>query len=219
MASDKIVSTICPLCLQNKIVFYCADSKRPYLRCEGCDLVFVPEDYHIPARREKVEYDKHQNSAEDSGYRRFLGRLSEPLLGRLEPRSSGLDFGSGPGPALPTLLREQGHSIEIYDQFYALYPEVLDRQYDFVTATEVFEHLREPARTLNQLWSLVKPGGLLGVMTKLVENKTAFEKWHYKNDPTHIIFFSETTMQWLAEYWRARKELVADDAIIFRKTV
>lgn len=219
MMPDKIISTVCPLCLRSKIVFYCADSNRPYLRCECCDLVFVPVNYHISSGQEKVEYDKHQNSAEDSGYRHFLSRLSEPLLARLEPRSSGLDFGCGPGPALPDMLREQGHFVEIYDQFYARHLDVLDRRYDFVTATEVFEHLREPARTLNQLWSLVEPGGLLGVMTKLVASKTAFEKWHYKNDPTHIIFFSKTTMHWLAEHWHATREFVADDAIIFRKAV
>lgn len=215
--STNTNSTTCPLCQRNQIVFYCADSKRPYLHCKVCDLVFVPANYHISSGLEKAEYDKHQNSAEDYGYRTFLSRLSEPLLERLEPRSKGLDFGCGPGPALPAMLAAHGHRVEIYDPFYAHYPEVLERQYDFVTTTEVFEHLREPARTLNQLWSLVKPGGVLGVMTKLVANKTAFEKWHYKNDPTHIIFFSKTTMQWLADFWCARQELVAGDAIIFRK--
>lgn len=211
-------SDICPLCLSNQIEFYCADGKRSYLHCEVCDLVFVPANYHISFDLEKAEYDKHQNSAEDFGYRTFLSRLSEPLLGRLEPQSRGLDFGCGPGPALPAMLTAHGHYVEIYDPFYAHYPEILERQYDFVTATEVFEHLREPARTLNRLWSLVKPGGMLGVMTKLVVNKAAFEKWHYKNDPTHIIFFSKKTMRWLADFWCARQELVADDAIIFRKS-
>lgn len=217
MVTEIIIPDFCPLCLQKKVNFYFEDRNRPYFHCQCCDLVFVPKDCHLSALQEKAEYDKHQNSVEDDGYRRFLGRLSEPLADRLEPQSHGLDFGCGPGPALPAMLIEQGHQVEMYDPFYAHYSEVLQRQYDFVTATEVFEHLREPASTLNQLWSLVKPGGFLGVMTKLVTSKTAFEKWHYKNDPTHIVFFSKITFQWLANYWSARHELVADDAVIFRK--
>lgn len=194
-----------------------SDKKRQYLHCHECDLVFVPQQYHLAMTLEKAEYDKHQNSAGDPGYRKFLNRLCEPLAERLKPRSNGLDFGCGPGPALPVLLKELGHSVEVYDKFYARHPQVLQRQYDFVTATEVFEHLSDPAQTLNQLWSLLKTGGLLGVMTKLAIDKNAFEKWHYKNDPTHIIFFSQYTMRWLARYWRAEFEPVATDAFIFKK--
>ena len=35
----------------------------------------------------------------------------EPLLARLGPASHGLDYGCGPGPALATMLREEGHGV------------------------------------------------------------------------------------------------------------
>ncbi len=54
---------------------------------------------------------------------------------------------------------------------------------------------------LGRLWSRLSPGGWLGVMTKLVLNAEAFSGWHYKNDPTHVCFFSENTWRW----WAARQ--------------
>lgn len=208
---------VCPLCGTGSVVFYLSDLKREYFHCDNCELVFVPEKYHLNPVQEKAEYDKHRNSADDPGYRQFLNRLCLPLLERLPPLSSGLDFGCGPGPALPAMLREQGHSLEVFDKFYASDTSVLEKRYDFVTATEVLEHLSRPAQTLDQLWSLVKPGGMLGVMTKQVTNKAAFNSWHYKNDPTHIVFFSANTLVWLSTQWNAGLEFVANDAIIFTK--
>ncbi|MGB2360319.1 MAG: methyltransferase, partial [Porticoccaceae bacterium] len=58
---------------------------------------------------EKAIYDQHQNSPDDLQYRRFLSRLTEPLLERLGPCSRGLDFGCGPGPTLSVMMAEQGH--------------------------------------------------------------------------------------------------------------
>ena len=91
----------CPLCNRKKTMPYHRDMVRDYLQCETCDLVFVPPGQHISAHEEKAYYDLHENLADDPSYRRFLSRLFTPLNARLAPNSSGLDFGSGPGPALP----------------------------------------------------------------------------------------------------------------------
>ena len=49
---------------------------------------------------------------------RFLGRLAEPLVERLDPGASGLDFGCGPGPALAAMLTRRGYTVAraIHDQ-------------------------------------------------------------------------------------------------------
>jgi len=50
-------------------------------------------------------------------------------------------------------------------------------------------------------------------MTKRVLDKKAFSTWHYKNDPTHICFFSEATFQWTAEQLGMRLKVVEKDVV------
>jgi len=210
-------STDCPLCSATEAVFYCRDKRREYLRCPQCALVYVPTGHYLSLAAERAEYDKHQNDVEDTGYRKFLSRFSVPLQQCLSRASSGLDFGCGPGPALAQMLREAGHEMEIYDPFYAPDRAVLEQVYDFICATEVVEHMHRPGEELSMLWNLLKGGGCLGVMTKLVLNQSAFASWHYKNDPTHVCFFSRETWRWWAGEYRAQLSYPAADVILLTK--
>ena len=193
------------------------DQNRDYLRCLHCQLVSVPPRFHVDEQAERAEYDRHRNDPADPAYRRFLSRLANPLLDRLAPASSGLDFGCGPGPTLSKIFVEAGHSAAVYDKFYATNKKVLQRQYDFASATEVVEHLAEPRQALESLWALLVRGGWLGIMTKLVIDQPRFSQLHYKNDPTHISYFSRQTFIWLADFLGADLEFVSDDAILLRK--
>ena len=143
--------------------------------------------------------------------------MCAPICKLLPAGASGLDFGSGPGPTLSVMFSERGYKMRIYDQFYADDRSVWQEYYDFITATEVVEHLRDPHFELNRLWHHVKPGGVLGLMTKMVTDSDAFSRWHYKNDPTHICFFSVTTFMWLAQYWGAAVEFYDNDVVTFFK--
>jgi len=209
----------CPLCRKNTQEEYYHDQRRNYFVCRHCHLVFVPSAQYLSEAEEKAAYDHHQNSPTDPGYRRFLSRLFSPLQDKLAPKSHGLDFGSGPGPTLSIMFEEMGHTITIYDHFYARNPVALQQPYDFITATEVVEHLHDPATILSQLWTLLRPGGYLGLMTKLVRDQKAFTKWHYKNDLTHVCFFSRATFEWLSDQWQAELEFFNSDVILFRKTL
>lgn len=213
----------CPLCTSRSIQLYYRDAKhyqnrpRIYNRCERCHLVFVPSHLHLTPVQEKAHYDLHENNPEDIGYRQFLQRLAEPLVLRLPVASQGLDFGSGPGPTLHLMLQEAGHSVAIYDKFYATDTTPLSKNYDFITATEVVEHLALPGKVLTSLWSLLNPGGILALMTKRVIDVEAFASWHYKNDPTHIAFFSDETFLWLASQWGAECEFYGKDVVMLKK--
>jgi len=208
----------CPLCGAVSDPFH-EDRRRRYCRCEHCLLVFVPPEFHLSPDDEKAEYDLHQNRVDDPQYRAFLARLATPLLAELAPGSRGLDFGCGPGPALAAMLREAGHRISVYDPFYFPAEDALRPGYDFITATEVVEHLRAPATELDRLWQLLVPGGVLGIMTKLVTDAGAFAGWHYKNDPTHVCFFSRSTWQWWAQTRGSQPVFEGADVILLRKPV
>jgi hypothetical protein len=209
--------THCPLCSGVEISFYSRDKHRPYLSCGTCSLVFVPPGWHLDREAEQAQYALHRNRIDDPGYRAFLSRLMLPLAERLAPGARGLDFGCGPGPALAHMLREAGFAVALYDSFFAPDVAMLDVPYDFVCATEVVEHLFHPGRELERLWALLPPLGWLGIMTKLLREPVTFASWHYKNDPTHVCFFSEDTWRWWARRHGATLEIIGADVILLQR--
>ena len=207
----------CPLCLSPQLEPYWQDAARSYLRCAGCELVVVPPRFHLSLSEERAVYDLHENGPDDAGYRKFLGRLTAPLIARLKPGAQGLDFGSGPGPTLSLMMSEAGYPSAIYDPIYAPDTSALEARYDLISATEVVEHLRTPKQDLDRLFAMLRPGGTLAIMTKLVLNRERFSTWHYKNDPTHISFFSAQTLRWLADSWDAKLEQLAADILFITR--
>ena len=209
----------CPLCGSVQTDLFHQDQLRRYFICDACGLVFVPSAYFLTAESEKAEYDLHENSPDDVGYRRFLSRTFEPVAAKLAPGSEGLDFGCGPGPTLSVMFEEVNHRVALYDPFYADDPAVFERQYDFITATEVVEHLRRPGEELARLWDCLRPGGLLAIMTKRVIDPQSFSRWHYKADRTHVCFFSVRTFGWLAKQWQATLTLEGKDVVTLEKNL
>ncbi|MDR5867508.1 class I SAM-dependent methyltransferase [Halomonas koreensis] len=207
----------CPLCASPHPVAYHRDARRDYLQCRQCELVFVPAEQRLGPDEEKAVYDRHENSPDDPGYRRFLSRLFEPLAARLPPGARGLDFGAGPGPTLSVMFEEVGHPMAIYDPFYAPDRRALAARYDFITATEVVEHLFAPGAELERLAGLLAPGGWLGLMTKRVRSAEAFAGWHYILDPTHVCFFSEASFRWLAARLDMAVSFPSDDVALLQR--
>jgi hypothetical protein len=174
--------------------------------------------YRLNEAEEKAVYALHDNHPDDPGYRRFLCRLAAPLLECLPPGSSGLDFGCGPGPALDRMMEESGMQMSLYDPYFCPDTTALDKRYDFVTCTEVVEHLHHPAAVFRQLDSLLLPGGFLGVMTCFQTDDARFANWHYRRDPTHVVFYRQATLQWLAGHHGWHLDVPAKDVAIFRKS-
>ena len=207
----------CPLCEAENVHFFVHDKKRDFFRCNQCSLIFVPPLQFISSEEEKAIYDLHENSPEHEGYRAFLSRLFVPMKKRLKEASFGLDFGSGPGPTLSVMFEEAGHSVELYDAFYATKPSVFERQYDFITATEVLEHLHNPKKEIERLWLCLKKNGILGIMTQFAREKERFAGWHYIKDYSHVCFYSAQTFRWLADVLQAELDFVDEGAVLLQK--
>eukprot|EP00796_Vickermania_ingenoplastis_P009589 gene9589-6742_t len=203
---DKEVCILKSVGLTNVVLYLFFENKtRAFYCCQQCNLIFVPQKYFLSEAEEKAEYDLHQNNSEDEGYRRFLMRAAQPVLDRFKDQDSeinGLDYGCGPCPVLASIFSTSLHcKMEIYDLFYFPDEGVLTRQYDFITLTEVVEHLENPLRVLVRLWRLLKPGGSLVIMTKRAAGTVdAFRNWHYIRDLTHITFFADRSFEWIREY-------------------
>ncbi|HHD84192.1 MAG TPA: class I SAM-dependent methyltransferase, partial [Campylobacteraceae bacterium] len=116
---------------------------------------------------------------------------------------------------LNILMEKCGFSMDIYDCFYAPDETVFKKRYDFITSTEVIEHLHDPMGELTRLWTLLKPDGVLGIMTAFrVED---FADWYYKRDLTHIRFFTPKTFEWIAKKLGAQLEIPQSGVILLHK--
>ncbi|MBU0914534.1 MAG: class I SAM-dependent methyltransferase [Gammaproteobacteria bacterium] len=212
------MNSVCPLCHHSQPQPFCSDKRRAYFQCQQCFLVFADRTTLLSAEQEKAQYDLHQNQLDDPGYRKFLSRLSLPLLTTLKPeQKTGLDFGCGPGPLLAQMFSEAGKQMQVWDPFYAPEPQALQQKYHFVSCTEAIEHFINPAKEWSLWLDLLLPEGVLALMTKRYTDQSSFINWHYKNDPTHISFFHQRTFEYLAQRDQLDLEFPADDVVLFKK--
>ncbi|MCC5868634.1 MAG: class I SAM-dependent methyltransferase [Gammaproteobacteria bacterium] len=171
---------------------------QQYWRCDACMATFLDPGQRPGLDAERSHYQLHRNHPDDARYRAFLDRLANPLLQRLAPASTGLDYGCGPGPALAAMLTEAGHAVRVYDPAYFEDPAALEDDYDFVTCSEVIEHFHRPALEFRRLDTMLRPGGVLAVMTCFQTEDARFAGWHYRRDPTHVVFYRECTLRSIA---------------------
>jgi hypothetical protein len=207
----------CPLCCTKQIQPYFKNKGASYFSCSSCDLVFTPKEFHLSEAAEKIRYDSHQNNPEDKHYRAFLSQVFNPVMDCIQPGDKGLDFGCGPGPTLSVMFEEQGYEVDLFDKFYANDRSIFSNKYDFITATEVAEHLDSPGDELTKLFNMLSVGGVLAVMTKILDKQVDFKSWYYKDDPTHVCFFSRNTIKHLAKAWGARSQFYGNDVVLFFK--
>ncbi len=191
------------------------DERRYYL-CDTCALICVDPAHHLAPDAEKAHYTTHENSIENAGYVHFLDRVIQPTLPYLNTTMRGLDYGCGPGPTLSRLLRRQGIACEDYDPLFV--PRAPRPPYDFIFSTECFEHFRLPHQEIRRICALLRPGGLLAVMTERWTTLEHFAQWYYPRDPTHVAFYHADTMRYvctrfgLTVLWQD-----ADRVVIFRR--
>jgi len=162
-----------------------------YSVCKACGFTYKNRAHHLSLTEEKTQYDSHQNTMENEGYKTMFERFIEESITPYIKEGKALDFGSGPGPVLYELLKIKGFKASHYDPFYHKDFSVFDETYDLITSTEVFEHLNTPLKTLNHISALLEKGGMLAIMTSLrPKDDETFLKWWYRRDLTHVSFFT-----------------------------
>lgn len=161
----------------------------------------------LSSEQEKARYDFHQNE-DMKGYQAFLAPLVKDVLdfaqnSHIEPQKMHvLDYGCGPTAFLSALFEHKSIQVTNYDIFYRPDQDSLRRNYHVVTSTEVWEHFHNPREEITKLVRMVRNGGLLAVMTSSHKGEAAFHDWHYRRDLTHVVFYSEKTMKWIAENFK-----------------
>jgi len=195
----------CPLC-GSLAAWFASGEGRAYHLCPCCALIFVPEAHFISREEEVKRYLEHENSLDNPGYVAMFQKKIDLLATACPGARSALDYGCGYEPVLKALLERQGYRADVYDEnFFPAPPPRAD--YDLVISTETFEHFKAPAREIEKILSLLSPAGFLAVMTRFAPaggggpSRADFDRWYYKRDPTHIVFYSEKTFSWIADHF------------------
>ncbi len=161
---------------------------------------------------------EHYKSIERS--HRSLMRKSLRLVSRyLEPGARILDFGCGPG-LFVLEARLQGYDaigldIATWVKEAAAHWRVpldvcrlenapyISESFDAVVSVVSFEHLDDPAGVLPQLVNLLRPGGVLAIVSIPhgygLPCRLLKEQWWDLNPPSHLHFFSRHSMKTLLE--------------------
>jgi hypothetical protein len=191
-----------------------------YYRCCSCGFISLDDKYIVNMVEEKSKYDQHNNSLENEGYvQMFEDFINLSIISYKENIQTVLEFGSGPEPVLSKLLERRGFEVDIYDLYYAPKKIYVDKKYDLITSTEVFEHLAKPLEVLELLVKHLNDKGYIALMTKFPpKDDKEFLAWWYRRDPTHISFFTSKSFEVMAEKVGLKVlSIINDNIVVFQK--
>lgn len=201
------MSERCKVCSGKTVEIKYDNIKSNYHRCEVCAFISKDPACYVSHEEAFVIYDRHENQIGDPLYEAYFIDFIETWISNFKAQSrEALDFGSGPVPVLAHILKHKyAFEVDIYDKYYAPEKVFKGKQYDLITLTEVLEHLPDPMWYFELFRSLLKPGGMIAVMTQFHHrDDAAFKHWHYRRDESHVSFFTPETMTHIAEQFNLR---------------
>ncbi len=204
----------CRLCKSRADLFHTGRFGE-YFSCTRCRGVFMSPDHHLSQEGERARYEAHNNDVNDAGYQAFVSPIVDEIKSSFTTGKKGLDFGSGTGPVISSLLKKSGYAVEQYDPIFQKDTSVFRNRYDFIACCEVIEHFRHPAREFLKLQQLLEPKGKLVCMTELLTSEIDFETWKYKEDPTHIFFYRPDTIKFIQATFGFEKSTIKERLIVF----
>ncbi len=212
MSLSTSLQSECALCASPRVSRLAVNGT--YFHCADCDVRYLHPTERLGRVAEEARYRTHNNNLNDKGYQNFVEPLFRALSPHLKSGAQGLDFGAGEGPVLAQMFEQNGFPVALYDPFF--WPDVtpLSKSYDFVVASEVMEHLFTPRLEIEKLRAILKPEGWLGIMTLLVEPGLDFANWHYRRDPTHVVFYSRLSFEWVARELDFRPPIYSGERVV-----
>ncbi len=188
---------ICESIKLNEILIVQKKTEKIYYQCEDCEFIFLSPELRLDQAKEKARYLKHENDVTDVGYQTFVKPLCSTIQSHVPSSAVGLDYGSGPAQqsAVSYLLGLEGYQMQSYDPFFHKANTLHNGSFDYIVVCEVAEHFFHPMAEFKKLKNLLKPNGLLFVMTALLSPLIDFQNWSYRRDETHVSFYSEKTFQ------------------------
>ena len=211
---------LCKICSSQTERLWDKKKDIMYHRCVSCGFIFLDESAIVDRVLEKKHYEKHNNSFKCIGYVKmfdeFIFKSISPLLSTLK---TVLDFGCGHTPVLAELLKRKGLEVDYYDFYFFPNEMYKNKQYDLITSTEVFEHLKEPKEVLKTLVNSLNDNGYIILMTQFPpSDDEEFLKWWYRRDITHISFFTPKSFEIMAEEMGLNiLKIIDKNIVVFQK--
>lgn len=191
----------CPICREPSEPFY--EDVRPFRACPSCEFIFT----NFRAREEKAEahYQGQWGSLGEEWWRGLAENIIESVEPYRKPRRI-LDYGAGRGD-LTAQFRKMGYDVTALEPMTDGY--LKDQRYpnlfDLVVGVEVIEHLPNLWEELEHVRRNTAPRGVIYFKTSIADvlrdpDPTGFfREWKYKDDPTHVNFFSRRSIERLAD--------------------
>lgn len=220
----------CPLCDGGSSLLYaeCSDLEyfieRPFgfRRCSGCGFVFMDP---LPSREELPDLyppNYHNFDAVPEGVRgllirRFYAHHAALIRRYLRPGGSLLEVGSATGEVLDRVgtsgYRVRGVEISAdgceaarqkgLDVFHGTLDEFeTEERFDMVFMSHVIEHVIDPVATVDRIYDLLVPGGIVYLETPNVRSLDARlwgRHWGLIHFPRHLYLFDPSTLRGLLE--------------------
>ncbi len=230
----------CPFCKNTKIIEEIIKNKH-FFQClllgnKGCGGFFVHPDDFNAKEEQKNRYLLHTNKlgsrSENNGYRKYLEKFVTTVLHYEKKKEARgdihtlFDYGSGPSPALVLLLKEYNQKfifkndvqIKHWDPFFYPDGDFFEHGADIVFCLEVIEHFENPAEGFEGLAKACSQGGLVAIQTQLAPKSfDEFRKWWYKDDFTHVNFYTLSSIQNCAKRVGLILEAEEDGVVFLRK--
>ena len=206
----------CTLCNSSTVIF-CEYKEKLFYKCSNCEGILLNKDHYLDFDTEKHRYDKHSDDIEDKGYQEFVKPLIDIVLENHTFSDKGLDYGCGKTAIVEQLLLRKQYNMIGYDPIYFPEENILKGKYNYITSCEVVEHFYNPAKEFQRLSELLLPTGKLYLKTYLFKEGIEFKNWWYKNDPTHVFFYSARTFEYIKEEFKFSNLQINDKYIELSK--
>jgi hypothetical protein len=173
-----------------------------YFQCENCQFIQTESPYWL------AEAYTEAIASTDVG---LVGRnllfkeMTEDILTKLFPEcKSMVDYGGGYG-LFVRMMRDRGFDYYRQDNFcknlFAEYFDVKDRvikAFDFLTAFEVFEHLSDPLKEIETMFSYAPT--ILFSTILIPSSLDDFKQWWYLSSMSgqHVSFYSYKSLEQIA---------------------
>ncbi len=211
---------ICPLC-KSDADWFCDyfNTVVDFFRCRHCLGIFKTPDNFPDSSFEKERYETHNNDVYDERYQKFVSPITNAVKKEFDVSAKGLDYGCGTGPVAAFILEKGGYNIKLFDPYFYPNEQYLNNKYDYIICCEVMEHFFYPDKEFLKLKSLLKSDSKLYCKTKMISDDIGiedFKDWHYKNDPTHVFFYTPKSLQAIRHFAKFKSVNFDDNLIIFK---
>lgn len=180
----------------------CLKIQKKYYFCNDCHSAFLNNDDFVSEQKEIERYSLHNNDLSDNGYKQYLEKFLSKIIEYAGNKGNFLDYGSGPNPCLVELIKQnkdlyQFNDINGWDLYYTKDFIPNKQNYDIISCLEVAEHFKNPVNDLSNIYSLLRNQGKLVLQTQFLncdnfnDFSEFFRKWWYKEDCTHVMFYSK----------------------------